>query len=60
MTIALYMDVHIPQSITIQLRRRGIDVLTAQEDGTIESKVMSNLCTSCLSKENSKNQSERH
>jgi Domain of unknown function (DUF5615) len=36
MTIALYMDVHIPQSITIQLRRRGIDVLTAQEDGTIE------------------------
>jgi hypothetical protein len=36
MTIALYMDVHIPQSITIQLRRRGIDVLTAQEDNTIE------------------------
>ncbi|MFM2432022.1 MAG: hypothetical protein RLZZ511_3235 [Cyanobacteriota bacterium] len=36
MTIALYMDVHIPQSITIQLRRRGIDVLTAQEDGTLE------------------------
>ncbi len=35
MTIALYMDVHIPQSITIQLRRRGIDVLTAQEDNTI-------------------------
>lgn len=36
MTIGLYMDVHIPQSITIQLRRRGIDVLTAQEDNTIE------------------------
>jgi hypothetical protein len=36
MTIALYMDVHIPQSITIQLRRRSIDVLTAQEDNTIE------------------------
>jgi Domain of unknown function (DUF5615) len=36
MTIALYMDVHIPQSITIQLRRRNIDVLTAQEDNTLE------------------------
>jgi Domain of unknown function (DUF5615) len=35
MTVALYMDVHIPQSITIQLRRRNIDVLTAQEDNTI-------------------------
>jgi hypothetical protein len=36
MAIALYMDVHIPQSITIQLRRRNIDVLTAQDDNTIE------------------------
>jgi hypothetical protein len=36
MAISLYMDVHIPQSITIQLRRRNIDVLTAQEDGTLE------------------------
>jgi hypothetical protein len=35
MAIALYMDVHVPQSITIQLRRRHIDVLTAQEDNTI-------------------------
>jgi protein-L-isoaspartate O-methyltransferase len=25
--IALYMDVHIPQAITDQLRRRGVDVL---------------------------------
>jgi hypothetical protein len=24
------------QSITIQLRRRGIDILTAQEDNTLE------------------------
>lgn len=32
MAIALYMDVHIPQAITEQLRRRGIDVLTAVED----------------------------
>lgn len=34
MTIALYMDVHVPQAITEQLRRRAIDVLTAFEDGT--------------------------
>ncbi|BAY40804.1 hypothetical protein NIES2111_51940 [Nostoc sp. NIES-2111] len=32
MAIALYMDVHIPQAITSQLRRRGVDVLTAAED----------------------------
>ncbi len=28
----LYMDVHVPWSITEQLRRRGVDVLTAIED----------------------------
>jgi len=28
------MDVHIPYAITMQLRRRGVDVLTSQEDGT--------------------------
>jgi hypothetical protein len=33
MTVALYMDVHVPGPITRQLRRRGVDVLTAQEDG---------------------------
>jgi predicted nuclease of predicted toxin-antitoxin system len=27
------MDVHVPLSITRALRRRGVDVLTAQEDG---------------------------
>ena len=32
MAIALYMDVHIPQAITDQLRRRGVDILTAFED----------------------------
>lgn len=32
MAVALYMDVHVPWSITDQLRRRGIDVLTAVED----------------------------
>ncbi|MBI3660069.1 DUF5615 family PIN-like protein [Candidatus Acetothermia bacterium] len=33
MPVALYMDVHIPQSITLGLRMRAVDVLTAQEDG---------------------------
>jgi hypothetical protein len=32
----LYMDVHAPSAITEGLRRRGIDVLTSQEDGTRE------------------------
>jgi len=36
MAIALYMDVHVPQSIVEQLRRRGIEVLTAFEDETTE------------------------
>jgi predicted nuclease of predicted toxin-antitoxin system len=31
--VPLYMDVHIPQQISDQLRRRGADVLTAIEDG---------------------------
>lgn len=33
MSLALYMDVHVPMVITRTLRQRGIDVLTAQEDG---------------------------
>ena len=36
MTISLYMDVHVPQAITDQLRRRGVDVLTAIEDDSAE------------------------
>jgi hypothetical protein len=32
--LRLYMDVHVPAPITESLRRRGIDVLTSQEDGT--------------------------
>jgi hypothetical protein len=36
MPVAFYMDVHVPQPITDQLRRRGIDVLTAIEDGWAE------------------------
>ncbi|PAW66598.1 MAG: hypothetical protein B9S30_07995 [Verrucomicrobiia bacterium Tous-C5FEB] len=34
MPAALYMDVHVPLSITRALRRKGFDVLTAQDDGT--------------------------
>lgn len=34
MSVSLYMDVHVPFAITSGLRLRGIDVLTAQEDGT--------------------------
>jgi hypothetical protein len=30
------MDVHVPRAVTTALRLRGIDVLTAQEDGTSE------------------------
>jgi hypothetical protein len=33
MAVTLYMDVHVPGPITRQLLRRGVDVLTAQEDG---------------------------
>jgi predicted nuclease of predicted toxin-antitoxin system len=34
MSLGLYMDVHVPLPITRGLRRRGVDVLTAQDDGT--------------------------
>jgi len=30
------MDVHVPRAVTNGLRRRGVEVLTAQEDGTAE------------------------
>jgi hypothetical protein len=33
MSLALYMDHHVPRAITIGLRLRGVDVLTAYEDG---------------------------
>lgn len=33
MTVALYMDEHVPRAITTGLRLRGVDVLTAQDDG---------------------------
>lgn len=34
MPLAVYMDVHVPAAITAGLRRRSVDVLTSQEDGT--------------------------
>src|SRR4051794_9656051 len=36
MSLALYMDVQVPIAITTELRRRGIDVLIAQDDGSAE------------------------
>ena len=34
MAVALFMDVHMDFAITSQLRRRQVDVITAQEDGS--------------------------
>ena len=34
--LRLYMDVHVKAAITAGLRSRGIDVVTAQEDGGIQ------------------------
>lgn len=36
MTIAFYMDHQVPRAITIGLRLRGVDVITAYEDGASE------------------------
>ena len=36
MSVRLYMDHHVPAAITQGLRSRGVDVLTAYEDGTAE------------------------
>lgn len=36
MSVALYMDVHVPRAVTVGLRMRGVDVTTAQEDGCAE------------------------
>ena len=33
MSVALYSDVHVRAAVTEGLRLRGVDVLTAQEDG---------------------------
>ena len=34
MPLAFYMDVHVPSAVTLGLRRRGLDILTSQEDET--------------------------
>jgi hypothetical protein len=34
MALAFYMDQHVPRAITVGLRLRGIDVVTAFEDGS--------------------------
>ncbi len=34
MTVAQFMDVHVHSGVTQGLRARGVDVLTAQEDGS--------------------------
>ena len=36
MPLAFYMDHHVPRAITLGLRLRRVDVLTAYEDGTSE------------------------
>ncbi len=33
MSVRLYMDVHVRRAVTEGLRRHGVDVVTAQEDG---------------------------
>src|SRR5437016_669685 len=38
MAVAFYMDVHVPQPISDQLRRRSVDVLTAIQDGHAEAR----------------------
>jgi predicted nuclease of predicted toxin-antitoxin system len=35
-SLGLYMDVHVRQAVTDGLRRRGVDVLTAQEDNAAQ------------------------
>lgn len=34
MSTKIFMDVHVRRAVTEGLRLRGVDVLTAQEDGT--------------------------
>jgi predicted nuclease of predicted toxin-antitoxin system len=36
MPLAFYMDQHVPRAITLGLRLRGVEVITAYEDGTSE------------------------
>jgi hypothetical protein len=34
MPVAFYFDIHVPRAIREQLRRKGVDVLTGQEDNS--------------------------
>ncbi|MEX0866368.1 MAG: DUF5615 family PIN-like protein [Pirellulales bacterium] len=36
MSVALYMDHHVSAAVTVGLQRRGVDVITAFEDGTAD------------------------
>lgn len=36
MPVALYADVHVPGPVILHLRRRGVDILAATEEGTNE------------------------
>ena len=36
MPVGLYADVHVPGPVLLQLRRRGVDILAATEEGTNE------------------------
>jgi hypothetical protein len=36
MAVSLYMDVHVPQAVTDQLRRRSVDVMAAIDDKAAE------------------------
>jgi hypothetical protein len=36
MSLALYFDVHVRAAVAVGLRLRGVDVVTAQEDGAAE------------------------
>jgi hypothetical protein len=36
MSVGLYMDVHVRRAVTMGLRLRGVDILTAQEDSAGE------------------------
>ena len=36
MALTLYMDHNVPRAITVGLRLRGVEVVTAYEDGTSE------------------------
>ncbi len=37
MSVRLYLDVHVRRAVTDGLRLRGVDLITAQEDGARES-----------------------